>query len=200
MPRLFSYVADHDLGFSPNPFGRFCTLAHCKFSNSGRRNIVELAEVGDWIAGTGGLSLQSAGHGKLIYAMHVTEKRTLRDYFADRRFRGRADNLPAFANSTSRFALISNDFFYFGTRAADLTKIPNRHLSHPFEKRGPGFRSDFSESYITDFTAWLRSTFRRGVHAQPYGGRPAHAPQAICPRTPPNHAMKETKGSGVFSR
>ena len=27
MPKLFSYVVDHDLGFAPNPFGGFCTLA-----------------------------------------------------------------------------------------------------------------------------------------------------------------------------
>jgi len=185
MAKLFSYVVDHDLGFAPNPFGRFCTLAHCKFSNSRRRNIVELAKVGDWIAGTGGLNAQSAGHGKLIYAMPVTEKLTLRNYFDDSRFRGRADNIAAYARSTSRFALISNDFFYFGTRVADISKIPSRHLMHPFEKHGPGFRSDFDQPFIADFVAWLRSTFRRGVHAQPNAGRPAHAPQVICPRTPP---------------
>ena len=35
---------------------------------------MELAEEGDWIAGTGGADLsKSAGHGKLIYAMRVDE-------------------------------------------------------------------------------------------------------------------------------
>jgi len=45
MPRLFSYVVDHDYGFAPNPSGGFCTLAKCKYKKEGkqRRNIVELA-------------------------------------------------------------------------------------------------------------------------------------------------------------
>ena len=81
MSKLFSYVVDHDLGFAPNPYGGFCTLAHCKFSSSGRKNIVELAKVGDWIAGTAGVGPLNAGHGKLIYAsvsrisLRVTQKR-----------------------------------------------------------------------------------------------------------------------------
>src|SRR6516162_8198705 len=86
MPKLFSYVVDHDYGYAPCPFGDFCTLAKCKYGTikckSGtRRNIVELAEEGDWIAGTGGVDLdKSAGHGKLIYAMRVDEKISLREY------------------------------------------------------------------------------------------------------------------------
>ncbi len=80
MPKLFSYVMDHDLGFAPNPFGGFCTLAKCKFGSS-RRNIVDLAEECDWIAGTGGADqTKSAGHGKLIYAMRVDEKISLGKY------------------------------------------------------------------------------------------------------------------------
>ena len=53
---------------------RHLHLAHCKFSQSGRRNLVEMAEIGDWIVGTGGKSASSAGHGRLIYAMRVTDK------------------------------------------------------------------------------------------------------------------------------
>jgi hypothetical protein len=186
MARLFSYVVDHDLGFAPNPFGRFCTLAHCKFSTSGRPNICELAQVDDWVVGTGGLSSASAGHGRLIYAMRVTEKLTLRDYFNDSRFCGRADNLASYAHSTHRFALISNDFFYFGKKAVSLTSIPSANLSHPFEKSGIGFRSDFTQPFVDNFVRWLRVGFRRGVHAQPNAGRPWHAPRVICPRTPPH--------------
>ena len=87
MPKLFSYVVDHDLGFAPNPFGGFCSLAKCKYGtirrNNGmmKRNIIETAEEGDWIAGTGGADLtKSAGHGKLIYAMRVDEKIPLAEY------------------------------------------------------------------------------------------------------------------------
>jgi hypothetical protein len=44
-------------------------------------NIDEMAEKGDWIAGTGGSDLRkSAGHGKLIYAMRIDEKISLAEY------------------------------------------------------------------------------------------------------------------------
>jgi len=185
MPKLFSYVVDHDDGFSPYPFRGFCTLARCKFGSPHRRNIVELAKFGDWIVGTGGAGPRSAGHGKLIYAMRVSEKLTLRNYLTDPRFKGRPDNYGADAHNTKRFALISRDFFYFGTRAPDLKNVPRPHVNHPLEKRGPGFRSDFTEPFIADFAAWLRSKFRRGVHGLPCGGRPSQAPQVVCHRAPP---------------
>jgi hypothetical protein len=79
MPKLYSYVVDHDHGFAPNPFGGFCTLVKCKYGSK-KCNIVEMAEEEDWIAGTGGVKAESAGHGKLIYAMRVDEKIPLADY------------------------------------------------------------------------------------------------------------------------
>jgi hypothetical protein len=80
MRSLFSCVVDHDLWISPNPYGPFCTLVKCKFGKGGRKNIVELANVGDWIVGTGGVSRSGAGHGKLIYAMRIDEKLALDEY------------------------------------------------------------------------------------------------------------------------
>jgi hypothetical protein len=51
---LYSYVVEHDYGLSPNPTGGFCTLTFCKFSREGiTPNIVELAQVGDWVGGDG---------------------------------------------------------------------------------------------------------------------------------------------------
>ena len=86
--KLYSYVVEHDAGYAPNPYFGFCTLCRCKFQKPGvgRKNIVELAEEGDWVIGTGGASKRSAGHGKLIYAMLVTEKLTREEYFSDSRF------------------------------------------------------------------------------------------------------------------
>jgi hypothetical protein len=172
MSRLFSYVVDHDLGFSPDPFGGFCTLVHCKFSTDGRYpNIVELAKPDDWVVGTGGLSPRSAGHGRLIYAMKVTEKLPLLNYYVDKRFRGRPND-PRAKGRKRRFALISTDFFYFGSAAVT---IPGRFANKPLEKKGPGFRSDFDETFITKFEKWLRRSYRRGVHGRPCGGQPSHA-------------------------
>ncbi len=85
--KIFSYVVDHDNGFSPNPYYGVCTLAHCKFSKTDRKNVVELAQKGDWVIGTGGNGKRSAGHGKLIYAMRVDKILTLKQYYHDRRFR-----------------------------------------------------------------------------------------------------------------
>jgi hypothetical protein len=176
MPRLFSYVVDHDPGFSPNPFGGYCTLAHCKFSRSSRRrNIVELATKGDWVIGTGGVSQKSSGHRTLIYAMKVTDKLTLQQYFNDERFRGRADNHSEDAVRNDRFALISNDFFYFG---ANAVPIPAQFAG--LEKKGPGFRDRLDGPFITKLEEWLRKSFRSGIHGEPCGGRPAHAPHGAA--------------------
>src|ERR1700691_2681729 len=113
MATLFSYVVDHDLGFAPNPSSGHCTLVHCKFGgDSGPRNIVELAEVGDWIVGTGGRSKDSAGHGSLIYLMRVDEKLPFDRFVSDARFRGRRDCKDC--GSGNKFALISKRYFYFG--------------------------------------------------------------------------------------
>jgi hypothetical protein len=81
MTRLFSYVVDHDLGYAPDPFGGYCSLVQCKFSKTGKRkNIVELAEVSDWILGTGGKGPNTAGNGRIIYIMRVDEKLTLSEH------------------------------------------------------------------------------------------------------------------------
>jgi len=146
MSRLFSYVVQHDYGYAPNPEDGFCTLAKCKYGRGGRKNIIELAGIGDWIAGTGGADLRvSAGHGKLVYAMRVEEKLRLREYHQDPRFRGRRDNEARDAHLQDRYALIFSFFYYFGRNAPDLSGLPEGNLHHPFEKRGPGHRSDFTE-------------------------------------------------------
>jgi hypothetical protein len=163
---MYSYVVEHDYGLSPNPSGGFCTLAFCKFSEDGvRRNVVEMAELGDWVVGTGGNGELSAGQKRLVYAMLVTEKITLQDYFRDPRFKRRAGNEMHLAGSTDRFALISDLFFYFGRNAPRFEK---RHLDYPIEKRGPAYRStSFTEEFIADFVAWLEENYTVGIHGDP---------------------------------
>jgi hypothetical protein len=167
MRKLFSYVVEHDHGRSPNPFGGYCTLAFCKFKEPGdrKRNVVELAAKEDWIVGTGGASRESAGHGRLVYAMLVTEKMNLRDYFRDPRFADRAGNRPEFAGRTDMFALVSNHFYYFGKEAPQLAP---RHLAYPIERGGRGHRNKFPQRFIDDFVAWI-AQFSPGVHGDPCG-------------------------------
>jgi hypothetical protein len=172
MTKLFSYVVDHDLGFAPNPFGDFCSLAKCKHgtiklkNGTMKRNIVEMAEEGDWIAGTGGADLtKSAGHGKLIYAMRVDEKLSLSEYCrAMRKSRIDAEHED---DEKNRFALISHHYFYFGRNAIDVSEIPNSYMDHAFEKTGPGYRCDFTDEFISDFAKWLKASFKVGVHGSP---------------------------------
>ena len=165
MPKVFSYVVDHDHGYAPNPFGGFCTLAKCKYGKK-KRNIVELVQEGDWIAGTGGADLKkSAGHGRLIYAMRVDQKMSLSEYC--QAYQGKRVDAEHVVSEDGRFALISRHFFYFGRNAIDISEIPQDHLDHDFEKKGPGHRSDFSQEFIEDFVSWLEATFKRGVHGPP---------------------------------
>jgi len=179
--KIFSYVVDHDNGFSPNPYYGVCTLAHCKFSKSGRKNVVELAQTGDWVIGTGGNGKRSAGHGKLIYAMRVDERLTLKEYYHDRRFRKkkpkkdgsyqqtRGDNLSNSKHRTKRFVLISRKYFYFGDKAIGIPQRFRDNPVHPLEKKGPGFRSKFREKFTIAVTEWLDGNFRSGIHGIPHG-------------------------------
>jgi hypothetical protein len=163
--KLFSYVVDHDLGFAPNPHSGYCTLVHCKFSPPGhRRNIVELADTGDWILGTGGSGKQSAGKGKLVYLMRVDEKLAFDRFLADRRFQGRSD-CEDFGND-NRFALISERFFYFGKNALSISCLPHSLAAH-LTKTGPGFRSDLPEDKIMDLIERISRHYKVGIHGDP---------------------------------
>ena len=75
MTRLFSYVLRYDCGAAPNPFWGTCTLAICKPA------IRRKAEVGNWVVGTGSMNSPIGNvSGRLVYAMKVTNKMTLKEY------------------------------------------------------------------------------------------------------------------------
>lgn len=183
---LFSYVVQHDFGFSPNPYFNFCTLCLCKYrkKQGGRLNVVELAkrakEKGEvvWVVGTGGVDRnKSAGNGKLVYAMRVGEVLSRGEYYEDSRFRKkrplrngayeyrRGDNIRPNGKfeTHEQFVLISRHFFYFGRRAI---KIPARFRG--FEKRGPGFRCQFENADIARFVKWIEE-HKLGMLGEPCG-------------------------------
>lgn len=76
--RLYSYVVAFDIGFAPNPFYGYCTLATCK------QEIRVKAQIGDWIVGTGSKPAGLAD--RLVYAMNVEEILTYDEYWNDLRF------------------------------------------------------------------------------------------------------------------
>lgn len=166
-PTLFSYVVDHDNGFAPNPADGYCTLVHCKFGGvAGPKNIVELAEVGDWVIGTGGRGKHSAGHGRIIYLMKVNEKLTFTKFLTDRRFRGRCDCQDLGSNNA--FALVSHYFFYFGSNALRLEALPHE-LAANLAKKGPGFRRDYPLEKIPLLARWFGEKFNIGILGEPCG-------------------------------
>ena len=72
--------------------------------------------------------------------MRVTEKLTLKEYFDDPRFDGRAGNLLKYSRRTDMFALVSNHYFYFGNAAIPFAPQHLNHPRHPIEKRGQWHR------------------------------------------------------------
>jgi len=166
-PTLFSYVVDHDNGFAPNPANGYCTLVHCKFGGlRGPKNIVELAEVGDWVIGTGGSSKHSAGHGRIIYLMRVDEKLPFGEFLNDRRFRGRWDCQDLGSNNA--FALVSKHYFYLGSNALNLEALPYE-LAANLAKKGPGFRRDYPTEKIPLLARWFGRKLNVGVLGEPCG-------------------------------
>jgi hypothetical protein len=192
---VFSYVIEHDLGFSPNPFHGVCTLACCK------PQIRKNAEVGDYILGTGAVKPNLRGH--LTFWLQVDEITTFDEYWKDPRFRRKkpvmsgttylryGDNIyhrdggkkfrqEYSFHSREDGSLSLGDLkrdtgatdkvlighnFTFWGRAG--VKLPD-HLTC-FLKTGPGHRHDFTEEQIQALLEWLNALPARG-----YIDEPAH--------------------------
>lgn len=193
--RLYSYVVRYDIGFAPNPFHGWCTLATCK------QDIRRKAAVGDWIVGTG-----SKGHGadgRLVYAMAVDEVLGFDEYWRDPRFvakrpdrrssvkRAYGDNIyrrgpdGSWLQEDSRHSLdggrpnqghidrdtsadavlASRRFVYFG---ASGPQIPARFRGGGLDlvHVAQSHRCRFPEAMARDVVAWIES-LEGGVHADP---------------------------------
>ncbi|MCK6533077.1 MAG: hypothetical protein L6Q84_08905 [Polyangiaceae bacterium] len=81
-PDLFSYCIPYDDGAAPNPYWGVCTLVICKPA------IRRSAKVGDWVLGTGSMHARLGNgdtqdmSGRVVYAMRVTRKLTMKEYDA----------------------------------------------------------------------------------------------------------------------
>lgn len=192
---VFSYVIDHDLGFTPNPFHGVCTFACCK------PQIRKKAEVGDYVLGTGAVKPNLRGH--LTFWMRVDEIMTFDEYWEDRRFRRKK---PLMSGSTHlRYGdniyhrdggkkFLQEDSFHshedgsasLGDLKRDTGTTDKVLIGHTFAfwgksglklpdhlryvlKSGRGHRCNFTEEQIEPLLAWLRSLPQRG-----YIDEPAH--------------------------
>jgi hypothetical protein len=85
-----TYRLDHDLGFAPNPFFGWCTLACCM------PQIRKHASQNDVIVGMAGSGKQGLGryHPRVIYWMRVDETLTFDQYWQDARFVNKKPQIP----------------------------------------------------------------------------------------------------------
>jgi hypothetical protein len=188
--KLSAYIVKVDSGFSPNPFGRRCTLACCKPA------VRRKCEPGDIILGSG--SVPSGLSGKLIYAMKVSEVLSFEEYWIQHPSKRpsprnsisrRGDNIwhlesdgwngveGAFHDERHRDhdlsgkkALVSNEFFYFGQDAIDLPEKFSVMLATT-----QGHKNTRDEKLITRFWNWLGRKHRRGRI-----GPPMEMNEALC--------------------
>jgi hypothetical protein len=116
-PTLFSYVVRDDAGSAPNPYWGVCTLVICK------PKIRRAAQVGDWVVGTGSARSPIGNiRGRMIYAMRITDKMTLREYDAWAQ-EYRPEKVPDPSNSDPRRAV--------GDAVYDFSEDP------PLKRPGP---------------------------------------------------------------
>lgn len=192
--KIHSYVVEHDLGFAPNPFHGFCTLACCK------PDIRKHARIGDLVVGTGGARVGNQGH--IVYWMQVSERVAIDEYWEDLRFRKKRPYMRG--SAIQRYG----DNIYFRSRPnSNLEQLDSFH-SHSdgsvnldnlkrdtgrtqsvliaknfsywggsgpklpinlaeFVKKGPGHKSNFTQDNIKAFLAWISQYEERGFLKEP---------------------------------
>lgn len=188
---LRAYIVRHDGGFSPNPFGRICTLACCK------PMIRRSSKTGDIIVGTGSAADRLAG--RLIYAMLVDAALPFDDYWTrypskrpsrETAVKSRGDNIwrrdsagnwrcvpGAIHGEDNRKrdlsgcnALISSEFYYFGR---DAILIPQRFRS--LIATTQGHKNTTEPKLVASFWAWIKAQAQKPGRV----GLPVHFDAAI---------------------
>jgi hypothetical protein len=179
-PTLFSYCIPVDDGAAPNPFWELCTLAICKPA------IRRVAKKGDWVVGTGSVDSPIGNiSGKVVYAMRVSEKKTMRGY--DQFTSSELPNKIPQMDHDDRRRRCGDSIYDFSTfppsprpsvhgegdRDTDLggryvllsdhffyfgdqpVALPETLLG--IVKQGQGHRSGDNSKYVDDFVNWIHS-------------------------------------------
>ena len=189
MTTLCSYVLTKDTGLAPNPFWGTCTLAVCTPNRQGA-----IVDFGDWIAGFS----PACDGSKLIYAMQLSGRVHLNDYFNDPRFALKKPNLRGtweqrcgdnfYSRAHDGTWTQHRNRFHIGAeyRAKD-TRNPLVFVSQSFWYFGAaaapvppifrrlvgtrGIRVNHPPDLVLAFLDWLRSSHTAGSH-----GTPRHNP------------------------
>lgn len=195
--RLYSYVVRYDIGFAPNPFYGYCTLATCK------QDIRVRASVGDWIVGTG--SAETGLGDRLVYAMQVEEILTYIEYWNDPRFASKrprlrgsmkqqyGDNIyhhapdGSWVQENSRHSLddgspnighvdrdtkadavlISQRFVYYGGAGPPIPSRFRGEIGPDLVHGRPGYRVNFPDEMRDEIIAWIIDELDQGVQGDP---------------------------------
>ena len=178
MPRLFTYVLAHDNGAAPNPFGGVCTLVICKPQI--RRSAKEgdwivgtgpaSSPLGD-IRGHMVYAMRVTGkmpmwkydaYAQEYLPLKVPDWRSanppamvgdaIYDFSHDPPVMRKSvhDESDRARDLRGNHALLSEEFYYFGSRPL---KLPEHLL--PIVKHGQGHRSNANDEYLDAFLAWL---------------------------------------------
>lgn len=168
--KIFRYVVRYDGGTAPRPFDGVCSLAICK------PRIRAKAQVGDWVIG-----FRSRHPGEVLYAMQVTERLKLGDYWDDPRFYDRKPGASPYPDNFYRrtpdgslvqvpnavhvpedtakdtsglYVLLSSRFWYFGKNSVPL---PNHlvHLVHTSQGHATDIRRQPND--VRHLQEWLES-------------------------------------------
>jgi hypothetical protein len=179
-PKLYSYCIPYDDGAAPNPYWEVCTLVICK------PVIRRTARAGDSIVGTGSKK-SPVGDAADI-------RRRVGDCIYDFSVAPPARRLSAHSSLNrdvdlgGLYALLSEDFYYFGKNAPHLPDTLAGIMTH-----GQGHRSTANDSWVEPFVQWIR-TLSPVSTGTPRCGRQANLVNVVhaAPRT-----MRSTSGWDV---
>ncbi|CAM3467384.1 hypothetical protein THPR109532_10275 [Thalassospira profundimaris] len=189
-------MVEHDLGFAPNPFFGFCTLAACK------PRIRKHASVGDLVVGTG--ATKPGLVGSLVYWMRVEDIISFDEYWMDPRFICKRPKLigsyvQRYGDNIYHRDFVSGEYLQEdsfhsepngvlsrGNLERDTGATDNVLISKDyaywgkcgpvvpdnlkgFVKKGVGHKSKFTSKDVALFCDWVFSLSGRG-----YVGEPSH--------------------------
>lgn len=194
---LFSYIVRYDVGFAPNPFHGFCSLATCK------QDIRRVAQLGDWVVGTG--SRTNAKAGDLVFAMRISEIVDFDHYWQDARFAAKRPNLRGSRmqqfgdniyhhgadgqwiqensrhsrddgspearhmqrDTKSERVLLGQEFVYFGGDGPAIPEYLRNDFGFDLVHDRPAYRNGFRDEHIAATVDWLRS-LDPGIQGRPH--------------------------------
>lgn len=113
---------DENKDLAPNPFWGYCTLA------LDQELIRKLAEIGDWVIGLSKIATSEGNEEfKLVFAMHITEKLTIKEFWENPRFQKKKPDLEK-----EEFIYHVGDNIYKPTDTG-FEQIPSLHSREFFE-------------------------------------------------------------------